>query len=111
MDITEHPAGALVIVTLGGRVDGVSAPELEQRLKEIVARGNARILLDCGRMTYIGSAGLRTVLVGAKMCQQGGGQLALCALSAACKAVMDLSGVLTLVGSYETRAAALAAEA
>ena len=111
MDITEHPGGPLVIVTLGGRVDGVSAPELEQRIKEIVARGESRILLDCDRLTYIGSAGLRTVLVSAKMCQQGGGQLALCALSASCKAVLDLSGVLTLIDYYETRAAALAVEA
>jgi stage II sporulation protein AA (anti-sigma F factor antagonist) len=110
MEIEEQTQDSLVIVALDGRVDGFSAPDLEKRISEIVERGDTHVLLDCGKMNYISSAGLRAVLVGAKKCQQGGGKLTLCALQPACKSVMEISGFLTLLDHYETRDAALAAE-
>ena len=110
MEIEEQTEGSVVIVALDGRVDGFSAPELETRISEIVDRGNTHLLLDCGKMEYISSAGLRAVLVGAKKCQQEGGKLTVCALQAACKAVMEVSGFLTILDHYDTREAALAVE-
>ena len=110
MEIEEHLQDSLVVVTLAGRVDGFSAPELDKRLSEIVERGDIRVLLDCAKMDYISSAGLRVVLVGARKCQQGGGKLAICSLQPTCKSVMEISGFLTILDCYETRDAALAAE-
>ncbi len=111
MEIREEKTGSLVVVALEGRVDGHSGPELEQRVTAIVERGDARVLLDCEKMEYISSAGLRVVLVGAKKCQASGGKLALCALQPACKQVMEISGFLNMLDCYETRADACAAEA
>ncbi len=110
MEIEETTKDSLVVVAPNGRVDGFSAPDLEKRISEIVARGDTRVLLDCGKMNYISSAGLRAVLVGAKKCQQSGGKLALCALQSSCKSVMEISGFLTMLEYYETREAALAAQ-
>ncbi len=110
MEIEETIKDPVVVVALDGRVDGFSAPDVEKRISEIVARGDTRILLDCGKMNYISSAGLRAVLVGAKKCQQGGGKLTVCALQPASKSVMEISGFLTMLEYYDTREAALAAE-
>ena len=110
MEIQEEKTGSLVVVALEGRVDGHSGPELEQRITAVVERGDTRVLLDCEKMEYISSAGLRVVLVGAKKCQASGGKLALCALQPACKQVMEISGFLTMLKHYDTREAALAAE-
>ena len=49
MKIEEQTKDSLVIVALSGRVDGFSAPELEERLMEITGRGDVRVLLDCER--------------------------------------------------------------
>ena len=49
MEIEEQTKDSLVIVALSGRVDGFSAPELEERLMEITGRGDVRVLLDCER--------------------------------------------------------------
>ncbi len=110
MKVEEQTIDSLVVVMPDGRVDGSTAPDLEKRLSEIVERGDTHVLLDCGKMDYISSAGLRVVLVGAKKCQQGGGKLMLCALRATCKSVMEISGFLTMLEYHETREAALTAE-
>lgn len=111
MKIEEEKQGSLVIVSPVGRVDGFGAPDLEKRFTEVVARGDSLVVMDCGQMDYISSAGLRAVLVGARKCQQGGGRFALCALQPACKSVMEISGFLTMFEAYETRADAVEAEA
>ena len=110
MEIEEEKSGSLSVVALIGRVDGLVAPEVEQRLTSIIDRGDTRVVLDCARMSYISSAGLRSVLGSARKCQQAGGKLALCALQPACKTVMEISGFLTIISSYDTREDAIAAE-
>lgn len=110
MEIEEEKSGSLSVVALIGRVDGLVAPDLEKRISSIVERGDVRMLLDCARMSYISSAGLRAVLSGARKCQQAGGKLTLCALQPACKTVFEISGFLTIIDNHDTRDAALAAE-
>ena len=110
MNIEEQTVDSVVIVSLDGRVDGSTAPDLEKHISGVVDRGNTRILLDCSKMNYIGSAGLRIMLVGAKKCQQGGGKLMLCTLRATCKSVMESSGFLTMLDYYDTRESALTAQ-
>lgn len=110
MDIEEQKQGSLVIVSPTGRVDGYTAPELEKCFSAIVERGDNRILLDCAGMIYISSAGLRSVLVGSRKCQQAGGKLTICALQPDCRSVMEASGFATIIPCYDNREAALAAE-
>ena len=110
MEIEEQTKDSLVIVALSGRVDGFSAPEMEERLMEITGRGDVRVLLDCEKMDYISSAGLRAVLLGARKCSQGDGNLSLCALQPECESVMEVSGFLSMLDTYESRDAAIAAE-
>lgn len=111
MEIGEEKQGSVVIVSPVGRVDGVGAPGLERRLAEIAERGEYRVLIDCEKMDYISSAGLRTVLIGARTCKQKGGALTLCALKPDCRSVLEVSGFLNIVDCYDTRGDALADQA
>ncbi|MBR6376855.1 MAG: anti-sigma factor antagonist [Oscillospiraceae bacterium] len=50
-------------VQLRGRVDSTNAPELERELTELrQSKAPKRVVLDCGNLDYISSAGLRVVL-------------------------------------------------
>ncbi len=109
MEIVEEKQGSVMVVSPVGRVDGVGAPHLEKRIADIIERGESRLVLDCAEMNYISSAGLRTVLIGARSCQQKGGGLAICALQPECRAVMEMSGFLQILKSYDTRDQAVAA--
>ena len=109
MEIEERTEGTTVIVSLNGRLDGVTAPDLEARIAGIVDRGDVRVVLNCADMKYVSSSGLRALLVSARNCQQGGGKLAIAALQPDCRSVMEMSGFLSIIDCHETSEAAVAA--
>ena len=111
MEIEERTEGTAVVVSLNGRLDGASGPDLEARIAAIVERGDVRVVLECGQMAYVSSAGLRVLLISARKCQQGGGKLAIAALQPECRSVMEMSGFLSIIECHETNEAALAAVA
>ena len=111
MEIEERTEGTAVVVSLNGRLDGMTAPDLEARVAAIVERGDVRLVLECGQMGYVSSAGLRVLLVSARKCQQGGGKLAMAALQPECRAVMEMSGFHAIIECHESNEAALAAVA
>ena len=111
MEIEERTEGTAVVVSLNGRLDGTTAPDLEARVASIVERGDVRLVLECSQMGYVSSAGLRVLLVGARKCQQGGGKLAMAALQPECRSVMEMSGFLSIIECHETDEAAVAAVA
>ena len=109
MDIGERTEGAAVVVSLNGRLDGVTAPDLEATITAIVERGDVRVALDCAEMGYVSSAGLRALLISARKCQQGGGKLTVAALQPDCRSVMEMSGFLAIIECHDTSEAAIAA--
>lgn len=108
MKIETRKAGSAVIVALSGRLDGAGAPDVEARLFAAARQGGGRAVLDCCGIDYISSAGLRALLLGAKACVQEGGELAVAALQPECRAVMEASGLLSVLRYHETVEAALA---
>ena len=109
INIREEKADSVAIIIIDGRVDGTTAPELENRISQIVDRGDVQILLDCAGMTYVSSAGLRIFLTGARRCQQNEGKLTICSLQPDCKSVIETSGFHTVIDCHDNREAAIAA--
>lgn len=58
-------------LTLSGRLDTVSAPELEQVIKELLP-GLTELTLDFKKLDYISSAGLRVLLSTQKIMNKQG---------------------------------------
>jgi stage II sporulation protein AA (anti-sigma F factor antagonist) len=93
-----------------GRLDSSTSPAFEKDLLERVNQGHASIVLDLSGLTFISSAGLRTILLLAKHMKNLGGRLALCALSKPVREVFDATRCDTLIDifpSYEAAAAHL----
>lgn len=71
MNIQQTRNGNELVVALEGRLDTVTAPELEAALKDAL-EGVETLILDFEKLDYISSAGLRVLLVAQKtMSQQG----------------------------------------
>lgn len=71
MNIQQIRNGNELVVALEGRLDTVTAPELEAALKDAL-EGVEELILDFEKLDYISSAGLRVLLVAQKtMSQQG----------------------------------------
>lgn len=107
--IGEQVHGGVVVFSLEGRLDSFGAAALEARLRAVAPGGAGRVVLDCGRMTYIDSTGLRAVLTYAKTSQQGGGAFAIADLQSKCRMVFEVGGFISIIAYHETSEAAVAA--
>lgn len=107
--IEERRAGRAIVLSLDGRLDRRSAPDLTKQLIAIVESGNTRIVLDCRRMGYVDSSGLRALLLCARTCQERGGRLVVAALLPECLSIIDMGGFTSIIEYRETPEAALAA--
>ena len=72
MKITKNMNGTELTISLEGRLDTTTAPELEQTLKDSMESANT-LTLDFGKLDYISSAGLRVLLSAHKAMSKKGG--------------------------------------
>ena len=79
------------VVAIAGRLDTVTAPELEAAVKPYINNG-VSIVFDCDKLEYISSAGLRVVLSTHKLLAACAGQFAIRNLNAEVKSVFDITG-------------------
>lgn len=105
LDRNEH--NGITVVTLSERVDGVTAPELEQYLSDLISESRDAVIIDFSALTYISSAGLRALLSAAKKLRQQQRELILSGLAGPVKHVFQLSGFYTLFTVFDTRDQAL----
>ena len=96
----EHEKGLVVSVT--GRMDAISAPEFEQNLMGLIDSGHTTVVIDCGDLVYITSAGLRSILTIAKALKGTGGTLKISALHDVVKKVYEISGFGAIIPTFET---------
>lgn len=70
MTIEKATNGATLTVTLNGRLDTLTSPDLEQSLSDLT--GVSHLILDFAGIRYISSAGLRVLLgLQKQMARQG----------------------------------------
>jgi anti-sigma B factor antagonist len=107
MDIETLTVENTKVVRLKGRLDATNAPDLERELTPIIEGTEGTLLINMKDLDYISSAGLRTLLLGAKLLKNKGGALALCALQEAVREVFDIAGFTELFPIYESEEAGL----
>ena len=71
MTIEKTLNGAELTVVVAGRLDTITAPELETSLRESYA-GVSKLVLDFAALDYVSSAGLRVILLAQKTMNKQG---------------------------------------
>jgi anti-sigma B factor antagonist len=82
-----------VVLTLTGRLDTVSSPLLEQKIKQW-GEDVREIILDFAELSYISSMGLRVLLHAKKEMKQEGRQLTIKNMGASIRDVFEMTGFL-----------------
>ena len=80
------------IVVIEGRVDTVTAPDLELKVSQIWAQQGIILVFDCEKLEYVSSSGLRIILSAHKQVTAKGGKFILRNLSKEVRSVIDLTG-------------------
>lgn len=76
LSVAEH-AIPISILTLHGRLDTASAPELRTRLEGILAGGTVRLVVDLSSVSFMDSAGLAGLVWALKQARLRGGDVKL----------------------------------
>lgn len=61
MNISKNKEGSLLTLSLSGRLDTMTAPELEKTINDNIS-GVDELVLDLAELEYMSSAGLRVLL-------------------------------------------------
>lgn len=107
MEIKEDKSGDATVLIPVARVDSATAKAFEGRVLQVVNSGTAKIVVDFAELDYISSAGLRVVLVGAKM-TRAPRKFVLCGMKPHIREVFDVSGFAKILNIQPDRSAALA---
>jgi anti-anti-sigma factor len=108
MELTEQGESDVTVVAVAGRVDSLTAPRLGERLDALLRAGQAHLLIEGSQLLYIGSAGLRALLLAAKRAADQGGCVALCNLTTATHQMVEVAGLDAVLQTYPSREVALA---
>ncbi len=96
MNISKTLQDQSIILYIEGRIDTLSAPELEDYLRSILKKDNTQIVVDFAKVDYISSAGLRTFLIIKKLAEAKNKKLILQNMNQRVKQVFDITGFTSM---------------
>ena len=109
LNIKQRQAGDVVILDLDGEVRiGDSATALRGAIRELVAAGNKKILLNLGGVRYVDSSGIGELIANYTTVGRTGGQLKLLNLTEKGQDLLVITKLRTVFDVYDNEADALA---
>lgn len=109
MDTMLNQESDITVMSIRGRLDAVSAPQLEERLGQWFEQDLTKLIFNLDGLEYISSAGLRVFLTTAKKMKARNGKFGMAGLRDNVKDVFTISGFLSLIASFDTLEAAKSA--
>ena len=107
MDLTMEREDGVLTVRVEGRIDGSTVLSFQETVESAMEGGDRAVIVDCEALSYIGSAGLRTVLGLAKTVSNRNVRFALCCLSGQVLEIFEKSGFDTIIAIHPSREVAL----
>jgi anti-sigma B factor antagonist len=109
MEIAIKTVDNIQVAEIIGEIDGKTAPEAQARILPLAAPG-VRLLVDMSQLTYMSSAGLRTMLmIYRTVSSNKDAKVVLCGLTNDIKDMMRVTGFLSFFTVSDTYADGLAA--
>src|SRR5215471_15584310 len=103
MQLTLHRTPPVLVIALEGKLDTVACAGFETDMLQALGGGERLVLVDCQRLAFIASAGLRVFLIAAKQLRTTGGKLAFAGLQKNVEQVFQISGFSALFSIHKTR--------
>lgn len=92
MKIQERQEGKWRILEVAGRVDSLTATQLDTAFKQLIDDGSSWLKLDLSGVEYLSSAGLRVLLATLKAVRTLAGDLQLYSPRDNVRSVLEISG-------------------
>ena len=108
MKVTSKLMGNAAVAAIDGRVDSTNAKNLNEELSTIIDSGPSRLVIDCAKLDYISSAGMRALLLAIKKTNAAGGGMAMSQVSDHIREILEVSGFTRLTTVHDTTEEAVA---
>lgn len=108
MEITIRSQDDMTIVEISGNLDSNTSAQAESQITPLI-KPNSCLILDMKQCNYVSSAGLRVLLMIAKMLAREGGKAILSGLSEEVADVMEMTGFGAMFPKYPTTVEAIEA--
>lgn len=109
LDLEDREENGVTVVEVEGKMTTTSSPEAEAYLKELLADGVTKMVLNLEGVDFIASTGLRVILATGKKLMATGGKLVICSLNPVTADVFRMSGFSQMFDVFDTEEEALAA--
>lgn len=109
VDLDTTARNGSVVVSVSGEIDVYTAPQLRERLIELIDQGHYRIVVDLTRVEFLDSTGLGVLVGGLRRTRGHEGDLALVCTQPRIMKVFEVTGlnkVFSIVDSVEAAVAA-----
>jgi anti-sigma B factor antagonist len=108
MDIKERVVDGVSVLDLSGKIVlGEGDGQIRDRIKDLLADGQRKILLNLGDITYIDSAGLGALISSYTTTKREGGHLRLVNLTKRIQDLLAITKLITVFDTYDNEAEAL----
>lgn len=97
MKITTKDFAGITVVYLAGELGSTTSGQVMDDLVGRVKGGANRIVLNLEDLTFLSSAGIRSILVAAKLLQNADGEMRICNASESVRKVLETTGFTSLV--------------
>ncbi len=107
LDVSQR--GESTVLAVHGEVDVYTAPRLREKLVELVAQGNYRIVVDLDGVDFLDSTGLGVLVGGLKRLRTHGGDMALVCTHQRILKVFEITGLTKVFSIHDSLDAAVGA--
>lgn len=108
MEIESLKERGWLVIRLQGRMDAAGVPDFDRECGDWLDRGEHNMVLDCAKLEYISSIGLRSILVLGKRLKGVNGTLRICGLNKAVGGIFEISGFTGIFPIFDSLESALA---
>lgn len=108
VNIAASKLESATVLSLTGRLDGLSSPEIERQVQALIGSGVRTLIFDLSGLEYVSSAGLRVLLLAAKQSKAAGGGARFASLSPPVQHIFQISGLLAALEIHPTVESAMA---
>lgn len=108
MDIKERVVEGVSVLDLGGKIIlGEGDIQIKERVKDLLADGQRKILLNLADVSYIDSAGLGAMISCYTTAKREGGQMKLVNLTKRVQDLLTITKLITVFDTFDTEKEAI----
>ena len=109
LHLADETIDGVLVIHVGGHIDGINAQKFQSGLEHRIQDIDGPVILDLKKLTYISSAGLRSILLVAKISRDRNKKFILCSLPELALQVIRTSGFDKIIEIQESLSEALPA--